>query len=88
MADPPSSEKSPSKQIVTEGDRMVNMVDGLSDLALVTSQLKSSVEHLKEFVTDELEKGGVKNVILKQIRLVQKAAEYVGGKVEYVTSQT
>ena len=88
MADPPTRDKTPPKKVITDGDRLVNMVEGLSDLALATSQLKSTIAHLKEFVSDELDSGGVKNVIMKQIRLLERASDYVGGKVSFVTSQT
>ena len=64
------------------------MINALSDLGLVTSELTSSINHLKEFVSDEVEEGGVKSLIMRQIRLLVRASELVEAKVAYVSSQT
>lgn len=74
MADPPTGQKPPPKTIITEGDRKNNTINALSDIGLVTSQLTTTIAHLKEFVGAELERRGgwVKNVILRQIRPVPK----------------
>ena len=89
MADPLTGQKPPPKTIITEGDRKNNTINALSDIGLVTSQLTTTIAHLKEFVGAELERGGgVKNVILRQIRLVERASEVISTKVAYVATQT
>ena len=57
MADPPTGQKPPPKTIITEGDRKNNTINALSDIGLVTSQLTTTIAHLKEFVGAELERG-------------------------------
>ena len=43
-----------------------NTISALSDIGLVTSQLTTTIAHLKEFVGAELERGGgVKNEPLR-----------------------
>ena len=88
MTDPPSGPKPAVKSIRTEGDKKKNMINALSDLGLVTSELTSSINHLKDFVSDEVDEGGVKSLIMRQIRLLVRASELVEAKVSYVASQT
>ena len=88
MADSPMKPKPGAGGIVTKGGRKINIVNALSDLGLVTTELKSSLANSKEFVSDELANDGVKKVIMKQVRLVERASEFISSKVAYVTSQT
>lgn len=50
-------EKLSSNKIVTQGDAKVNVVNTLSDLSMVTTEMPSTVGHLKEYVIEELDDG-------------------------------
>ena len=84
MADPPTGQKPPPKTIITEGDRKNNTINALSHVAVDYD------DRTPEGVcrSGARKRGGVKNVILRQIRLVERASEVISTKVAYVATQT
>ena len=83
MSKPP-----PKKSIVTDGDAKVNVVNALGDLTLVSSRLLRSITHLHNFMSESLNQGTQKRVILKQIGLIQRASDFLHSRVEYVKTQS
>ena len=88
MDDSTTQENDIPKKINTKGDAMVNIIHALSDLSMVTSEMTLSVNHLKEFILDQIDEGPKRKIILKQINLIEKARAYIQDKVTYVTSQS
>ena len=68
--------KPPPKPVTTAGDSKVHLVGTLGDLGLVTSQLSSAIDHLHDFVSENISDGTQKKIIMKQIKLIAKASCY------------
>ena len=75
------------KTLVTEGDMKVNIINALGDLNHVSGQVLSTINHLSTFVTENMEPGTTKNRILKQVKLIMNACNYMGEKVSEITEQ-
>ena len=82
MTDPP-----PTK-IITEGDAKVHSIDALGDISHVLKRMSMAILHLNDFATENVAKGTAKNVLLKQIRLISRASEYLHDKVHIVISES
>ena len=74
--------------IVTDGDAYVNILNALGDLSQVSNRISSTINHLSDFVVDNVKVSPQQRTILKQINLLQKASEYMTGKVHYITEQS
>ena len=82
MTDPP-----PTK-ITTEGDAKVHTIDALGDICHVIKRMSRAIIHLNDFATENVAKGTAKNVLLKQIRLISRASDYLQDKVHTVISES
>ena len=74
--------------IVTDGDAYVNILNALGDLSQVSNRISSTINHLSDFVVDNVEVSPQQRIILKQINLLQKASEYMTGKVHCIIEQS
>ena len=61
MADSTTQDNNSPRKIVTKDDAMVN-INALSDLSMVTSEMTFSVNHLKEFILDQITDGPKKKL--------------------------
>ena len=75
------------KTLVTEGDMKVNIINALGDLNHVSGRVLSTINHFSTFVTENMEPGIAKNCILKQVKLIMNACNYMGEKVSEITEQ-
>lgn len=62
MDDSTTQDNNSPRKIVTKGDAMVNIIHALSDLSMVTSEMTFSVNHLKEFILDQITDGPKKKL--------------------------
>ena len=76
--------KPPPKPVTTAGDSKVHLVGTLGDLGLVTSQLSSAIDHLHDFVSENISDGTHKKIIMKQIKLIAKASCYTKSLIDDV----
>ena len=82
MTDPP-----PTK-ITTEGDAKVHIIDTLGDICHVLKRMSTAIIHLNDHATENVAKGTAKNLLLKQIRLISRASDYLQDKVNTVISES
>ena len=87
MANLPSADKLPLKQVVMKGNRMVNFVNVFSNIKMVMSKLPYNINNLEEFVLEELDDSPRNKIIIKQIRFVQNAAYYISERINLITSK-
>ena len=80
--------KPPPKPIVTAGDSKALLVGTLGDLGLVTSQLTSAIDHLHDFVSENVSDGTHTKIITKQIKLIAKASNFTKSLIDDVKAHS
>ena len=76
------------KKIVTKGDSNISVITNLGELKYVVARLSSTMNHLKKFVVETVEKGIEKYAILKQFNLIDISSQYIKYKIDYATSES
>ena len=76
------------KKIVTKGDSNVNSITSLGEMKHVVERLTSIINHLKEFMLETIDDSIEKNMIIKQVQLIDRSTQYMKEKIYYITGDS
>ena len=71
----------------TKGDHLVNTIYALGEMRHIATRLNKTIGNLNDFVKDSINDGTNKQIIVKQIRLIERTSIYMSDKLKYVTGQ-
>ena len=69
--------KRPANTIFTEVDNRVNCINDIGEVCIVSANLSQIISHLEQFVREEIDESVSRNIMIKQVPLIEKASSYI-----------